>query len=187
MEAKGTGIQVLEKLGITEVEVVWDNSGSLAALVGQWLKLSVKLGEWPRSQCVMVIMLHATAWDSKGGSLTAWDSYCTESCTWVGMASPGTGSWERMPTLLPNLSQHVGRWGEKAGFVCWGSRGVMSLGESQLSVKARRWRYGSCEEGEDRDCSAYNETVVFTMERVSNRSAVEKSWGKRSRGQFGYL
>lgn len=66
-------------------------------------------------------------------------------------------------------------------------KGSDVLGGKPAFSEGKKVKVWFCEEGEDRDCSAYNETVVFTVERVSNRSAVEKSWGKRSRGQFGYL
>ena len=40
--------------------------------------------------------------------------------------------------IVSRLLQHAGRGAEKAVFVCQGSRGVMSLREWQVSVKARR-------------------------------------------------
>ena len=61
-------------------------------------------------------------------------------CIQVGMGSPGLAfrSW-RMPTLLPDCFSMLEVGQKKQGvFVCQSSRGVMSLGEWQVSVKARR-------------------------------------------------
>lgn len=72
--------------------------------------------------------------------------------------------------------------GRKSRFCLLRFKGSDVFGGKLVFSEGKKVKVWFCEEGEDRDCSVYNEIVVFIVERVLNRLAVEKSWGKRSRG-----
>lgn len=67
-----------------------------------------------------------------------------------------TWNWQQeartIPTLHPHISQCVERQGEKAVFVCQGSREVKFLGGMPGFTEGKKVKIWLCEDGEATEC-----------------------------------